>query len=254
MAKVYAIVNQKGGVCKTTTALNLAACLHRRKLKVLLLDLDPSRNLSSTTGTKDMSPDIYDLCFENAKLQDAIVKTDFGDTIPGSSELSQWDKNVVGPGSEYKIKELLEEYLDKYDYIIIDTPPMLGGLSVNAMAAANNIIIPSRADAYSLDGIKDLAQTISVVKKYCNPDLTISGVLITCDNPQTVMSRDYKKMSQMIAEQLNTVLFKTAIRQNISVSEAQAKAVSLYKYSPGCRGAKDYSTWTSELLKSERQR
>ena len=254
MAKVYAIVNQKGGVCKTTTALNLATCLHRRKLKVLLLDLDPSRNLSATTGTKGLSPDIYDLCFDNIPLQDAVVKTDFGDTIPGSIELSQWDKKVVGPGSEYKIKELLNDSLDLYDYIIIDTPPMLGGLSVNAMVAANSIIIPSRADAYSRDGIMDLAQTITVVKKYCNPDLAISGILITCDNPQTVMSKEYKIMSQQMAEQLNTVLFKTAIRQNVSVSEAQAHSESLYNYSPGCKGAKDYSTWTSELLKSERNR
>ena len=122
-----------------------------------------------------------------------------------------------------------------------------------AMVACNSVIIPSQADAYSLDGVTQLAETIMTVKKYCNPDLQIAGVLITNDNPQTVMSRDYKRNNQMLADQLGTRLFKTSIRHNVSISEAQAMGQPLFTYAPSCNGANDYTAWISELLKTEKK-
>ena len=253
MAKVYSVVNQKGGVSKTTTALNLASGLTMKKRKVLLIDMDPSRNLSTTIGAKDVTPDIFDVCFEDVPVQDAIIRTPFGDAIPGSQRMSTWDMQPDKVGKEFRLREKIAPVLDVYDYIIIDTPPMLGGISVAAMVACNSVIIPSQADAYSLDGVTQLAETIMTVKKYCNPDLQIAGVLITNDNPQTVMSRDYKRNNQMLADQLGTRLFKTSIRHNVSISEAQAMGQPLFTYAPSCNGANDYTAWISELLKTEKK-
>ena len=253
MAKVYTVVNQKGGVSKTTTALNLASGLFMKNKKVLLIDLDPSRNLSSTIGAKDLEPDIFDVCFTGIPVQEAIVRTPFGDAIPGSKRMSTWDMQPNNVAREYLVKERIEPLLDVYDYIIIDTPPMLGGISIASMVASNSVIIPSQADAYSLDGVTQLADTINTVKKYCNPGLTIAGVLITNDNPQTVMSRDYKLNNQKLADKLGTKLFKTAIRHNVSISEAQAMGQPLFTYAPRCNGAIDYTAWISELMRAEKK-
>ena len=255
MAKVYALVNQKGGVCKTTTAINLASCLLSRGFKVLLLDLDPSRNMSSTIGTKEKKPDIYDVCVNGLPIKDAIVKTPFGDCVPGSDRLSTWD--VLMPNNAFKknflVQECLAPVLDVYDYIILDTPPMLGGLSLASMVACDSVIIPSHADTYSMEGVMDLVKNIQTVKYYCRKDnLGIAGILITDDNPQTVMSREFKKNNQELVGKINTRLFQTSIRHNVTVSEAQAHGMPLQEYDPNCNGAKDYNDWTDELLKFEK--
>ncbi len=252
MAKVYAVVNQKGGVAKTTTAQSLAAGLKNRRKKVLVVDLDPSCNLSSTADIANEEPNIYDVLNGNAKITECARPTSLGDMVPGSRDLSGADRFLKDYGSDQKLKEALGEVSDRYDYIIIDTPPMLGILSVNAIVACDGVIIPANADKFSLDGIDDLSGTIEAVKKYGNPNLKIEGILITQDFPNTVMSRDCKKVADVIAEELGTKVFKTSIRHNTSMKKAQASGKTIFEYAPNDNAAVDYKKWIDELLRSKK--
>ena len=180
---------------------------------------------------------------------DAIQHTDgFGDIIVSSKALSGADGFITVTGKEYRLKEALEKVCDMYDYIIIDTPPALGILTVNALTACHSVIIPAQAEIYSLQGIEQLSETMKPVRKYCNPQLDIAGILLTRYSQRTVLSREVAEMAKQLAQKLGTKIFSTSIRENISVKEAQISQKSLFEYAPNSNAAKDYAAFIEELL------
>lgn len=249
MAKTICITNQKGGVGKTTTTYAVGLCLKKKGFKVLLIDLDPQGNLSlSVNAETEESVTIYEVLKGDVKTKDAIQTTDVIDIIPSNIVLSGVDLEFTQTGREFLLKEALNDVLSEYDYILIDTPPSLNILTINAFAVTNTIIIPMLADIFSLQGITQLYDTINRVKKYCNPSIKIEGILLTRYNSRTIFSSKIKETAELIAKQLNTVVFKTLIRTSITIQEAQAKQVNMYEYAPSNNAVIDYMHFVEELL------
>ena len=248
MAKIIAVINQKGGVGKSTTAAAVAAGLSLKGFKVLSIDLDAQGNLSYTYGADGKKPSILGVLIGDVKAADAIQQTGSGDIIPSNKSLAGADAFISDTGKEYRLKEAIEDIQTMYDYIIVDTPPALGILTVNALTACNSIIVPAQADIYSLQGIEQLAETIKPVKKYCNAALKIEGILLTRYNPRSILSRDIAEIAGQIADKLDTRLFKTTIREAIVVKEAQISRKTLYDYAPTANVTADYMSLIDELL------
>lgn len=245
--EVVAIVNRKGGVGKTATAQALGAGLIRKKKKVLYIDLDSQTNLTYGTGASLDGFNSMDILTGDATAEQAIQKTPQGDVIAGTEALAGADATIDGTGKEYRLKEAIEGL--KYDYIIIDTPAQLGTLTVNALTAADSVIIPVQAEVYSLQGIGLLNKTIEAVKKYCNPALSIRGILITRYNGRAVISKDMQGNLAEVAEQLKTRLYSTPIRECISIKEAQAQQTDIFSYAPRSNAALDYEAFIKEFTK-----
>lgn len=252
MSKVIAIVNQKGGVGKSTTAQALAAGLSLKGYKTLSIDLDAQGNLTYTTGAKTDGATALGVLTGELKLKDAIQHTHSGDIVAANKALSGADAFIADTGKEYKLKESLESVKTAYDYIIIDTPPALGILTINALTACDSVIIPAQADIYSLQGIEQLAETMKPVKKYCNPGLTIEGIVLTRYSSRSILSREIAELAEQLAAKLGTKLFKTTIREAIAVKESQISQQSLYNYAPKAKVTEDYTAFIEELLGEER--
>lgn len=250
--KVYSLVNQKGGVSKSTTAAELWAGLNARGYKCLAIDLDPQRNLSYHAGARTDGKSSFGLLTREATAAEAIQHTKTGDFIAASQALAGANKSIDETGKEYRLKEALSPLGGLYDYIVIDTPPTLGILTVNALTASDSLIIPALADVYSLQGIEELSHTISAVKTYCNKDLLISGILLTKYNPRTLLSQSMGDTMQGLAQKLGTRVFDTTIREGIAVREAQLKQMSLRDYAPNAKVTQDYDAFVDELLTTER--
>lgn len=251
MSKVFTITNQKGGAGKTTTAATLAAGLSLKGYKTLLVDLDPQGNLSYTAGAKTSGATVLGVLTGKVKPLDAVQHTGGGDIIAASKALSGADAFITDTGKEYKLKEALESLQGAYDYIIVDTPPALGILTINALTACNSVIIPAQADIYSLQGVEQLAETMKPVKKYCNPDLKIEGILLTRYSSRSVLSREVAELAEQLAKKLGTKLFQTKIREAIAVKEAQISQRTLYGYAPKAKATEDYTSFIEELLREE---
>lgn len=251
MSRVYAVINQKGGVGKSTTAATLAAGLSLKGYRTLSIDLDAQGNLSYTAGAKTNGATALGVLTGEVSVADAIQKTQSGDIIAASKALAGADAFITDTGKEYKLKEALEAVQADYDYIVIDTPPALGILTVNALTACNSVIIPAQADIYSLQGIEQLADTIKPVKKYCNPSLKIEGILLTRYSSRSVLSREIAELAEQLAAKLGTKLFKTTIREAIAVKEAQISQKTLYGYAPKAKATEDYTSFIEELLREE---
>ena len=249
--KSIAIINQKGGVGKTTTALALAAGLSRKGKRVLQVDLDAQANITQTLGADDSGLTVLDVLTRKSGIVKAIQKTEQGDVLPASPGLAGLDTVLTSVGKEYRLKEALGELNGNYDYIIIDTPPALGILTVNALAACNEIVIPAQADIFSLNGIKQLYETIQPVREYCNPTLKILGILLTRYSSRSILSRDIADVIEQTAQSLRTRLFKTTIRENIAIKEAQAKQQNIFSYAPKSNAAADYQAFTEEIMGGE---
>jgi len=248
MKQIIAITNQKGGVGKSTTAQALGAGYILKGYKVLFIDLDPQGNLSYTLGGKTSNYSILEVLDKQVPALQAIQRTEGGgDLIPSSPSLSGSDIQLNQTGKEYKLKEAIEPIKDRYDYIIIDTPPALGILTVNALTACTWAIIPAQADTYSLQGIGQLYNTINAVRQYCNPSFIIKGILLTRHNTRTILSKDMQDMIGETAKNLGTRLFITTIRENIAVKEAQAYRKDIFTYSPKSNASKDYQDLINEL-------
>lgn len=251
MSKVYAIINQKGGVGKSTTAEALASGLSLKGFKTLAIDLDAQANMSYTAGAKTDRETALDVLTGEVDAADAIQHTKNGDIIAASKTLAGADAFITDTGKEYRLREAIESIKEAYDYMVIDTPPALGILTINALTACDSIIIPAQADIYSLQGIEQLAETIKPVKKYCNPALAVDGILLTRYNHRSILSREVAELAGKLAEKLGTKLFRATIREAIAVKEAQISQQSLYSYAPRSKAAEDYTRFIAELLGEE---
>lgn len=251
--KTVSVINQKGGVGKSTTAEMLVSALSLKGFKVLAIDLDAQGNLSYSLASDLNSPTILEVLTEEISAKDAIKKAR-ADVISSNKALAGADAFIADTGKEYRLKEALEKIAKNYDFCIIDTPPALGILTINALTASDSVIIPAQADIYSLQGIENLEETIKAVKKYCNPNLKIEGILLTRYNPRTILSREVSEMAEKLAEKLETKLFKSKIRDAVAVKEAQISQESLFKYAPKSNVTKDYEGFINEFLGKERSK
>lgn len=251
MGKIFTVTNQKGGAGKTTTALALAAGLSLKGYSVLSIDLDAQGNMTYTAGARADGATALEVLIGEIKAADAIQNTNIGNFIPANKSLAGVDSFITDTGKEYRLKEALKPIKGEYDFIIIDTPPALGILTINALTACDSVIIPAQADIYNLQGIEKLAETIKPVKKYTNHNLKIEGILLTRYNPRSILSRELADFTNQIAEKLMTKLFQTTIREAIAIKEAQISQKSLYSYAPTAKVTDDYSHFIVELLDQE---
>lgn len=248
--KTITIINQKGGVGKSTTAHTLAVGLAKlHKKRVLLIDLDAQGNISYTLGASKETPSIYELLTDTATIKEAIQHRGGIDFISSSSALSVLDMTLKDTGKEFKLKEALAPLASSYDFIIIDTPPALGIITINALTASSDVIIPAQADIYSIQGIGQLKGTMDKVKKYCNNDLSIMGILLTRYNKRSNLTRDITDLITNTAKQLNTRVFNSTIREGVAVKEAQASKKDLFEYAPKSNPALDYKELVKEVIK-----
>lgn len=248
MGKVISIVNQKGGCSKSTTAVNLMAGLVKKGYKVLGIDLDSQRCLTSTfRGTEDKATSLSVLLGE-ATIKEAIQHTPEADIVPASRGLVMADSIITKPRKEYSLKEAVDTIKSQYDFIVIDCSPALGVLTINALVASDSIVIPLLADIYSLEGVRFLMDTVIPVKKQANPALTIEGLLLTQYEPRAILSKEVKGLASKFAESIGSKLFNATIRRSITVREAQATQQSLYSYAPQAKVTADYTAFIEELL------
>lgn len=252
-ALVLAIVAQKGGVGKTSTALAFSAGLALKGKRVLCIDMDAQGNLSQTMRAAPGGLSVLDVLTRKATAQQTAQQTEQGNIIPASPALAGADAVITATGKEYRLREALEPLRSMYDYIVIDTPPALGILTVNALTAADVAIIPAQADIYSLQSIQQLYETIETVQRYCNPGLKVDGILLTRYSPRAVLSRDLAEAASQAAEAYNTRLYKTAIRENIAVKEAQLEQTNIFQYAPKSNAAMDYAAAIEEFMEENKK-
>ena len=278
-------INQKGGVSKSTTSEALADGLTLKGYHTLLIDLDAQGSVSLTAGAVLNGSTIYEVLTKRCTAQEAIqqrthynaheveqndthedaqvyaheVEQEFkrnyshtatrADIIPASQQLAKIDIELTGIGKEHRLREQLKPLLTQYAYIVIDTPPALGLLTVNALTVANYVIIPSQADVYSMQGIHQLAETVEAVREYTNPELKLAGILLTRHNARSILSRDMTDTAKETADKIETFLYKTVIREGVAVKEAQANCLSIFEYAPKSNPAADYAAFVEEFLK-----
>ena len=247
--ETIAIVNRRGGVGKTATAHAIGAGLHLRGYKVLFVDMDSQCNLTYDTGAEEKPPTSMEVLNGTAPAEDALQHIPDGDIIPASPSLAVADTTITGTGKEYRLKEALSPIAGRYDFIIIDTPPALGVLTVNALTACNSVIIPAKPELHSLQGIGLLNETIRAVKKYTNPALTIKGILLTHYNGRTILAKDMKANLETTAQELGTKVFDTPIRICNALAEAQATQNNIYAYAPRSNATADYTALIDEIEK-----
>ena len=248
MKDIIAIINQKGGVGKSTTANALGAGLHLKGFKVLYIDMDAQGNLSYSLNVLNKPLTSLEVLTGTATAKEAITETPQGDIIPASGNLAGADTLITETGKEYRLKEAIEPLKKKYDYIIIDTPPALGVLTINALTACKSVLIPTQADIYSLQGIGQLSQTIETVKKYCNKDIAVKGILATRYNARANLTKDMTTLLQQTADQLHTKLYTTKIRECTALKEAQATQQDIFTYSSRSNASEDYKAFIEEYL------
>ena len=250
MTKTVAIANRKGGVGKTATAHALGAGLLRRGRRVLFIDLDSQCNLTDALGVdvKTVEASSLDVLEGSSEASEAIIQTEGGDLLPATPQLATADKVIDGVGKEYRLRDALQPIARRYDYIIIDTPPALGVLTINALTASNKVIIPAQADLYSLTGIEQLYGTIGAVQHFTNKKLKIDGILVTRYVGRSIISKDMRSNLEDVAKIIETKVYKTSIRECIAVKEAQATHKDIFSYSLKSNASKDYEAFIEEFL------
>lgn len=252
MTMIITITNQKGGIGKSTTAHNIGAGLALKGKKTLLIDLDPQGNLSMSCGISEPAMTVYSILTGKAPAKQVIkpVKKNL-DIIPASLNLSTADLELTDVGKEYKLAEAIEPVRGDYDYIVIDTPPALGILSVNALTIAHRVIIPAQADVFSLEAIRQLYSTIEAIQRYTNKELRIGGILLTRYNNRNILTQNLTEVLQKTAKQLDTKVFKSTIRETVAIREAQAKKQDIFAYAKSSGIANDYMGLVMEIMKDK---
>lgn len=241
MAKVITVINQKGGVGKTTTAHAIGAWLQRTKgKKVLFIDLDQQGNLTYATGASNSNYNSLKLLINGSLDAKKIQHTSSGfSVIPSDPALANIDMILTETGKEYRLKEALKSLKD-YDYVVIDNPPSMNVIMINALTASDFAIIPAQADIFSLQGITQLGKSLDAVKSYTNKDLNVLGIVLTRHNGRTILSRDILEVIEDTAKQLKTKVYSQTIREAVAVKEAQATRKDIFSYDAKSNASQDY--------------
>lgn len=248
--KAIAVANQKGGVGKTTTAGALISGLALKGYSVLGIDLDPQGNLSDSFGA-DMyeRATVYELIKKEADPDEVVQRLQGIDIIPSNIMLAGAEQELSQTGKEHRLKETLSPICDNYDYIVIDTPPSLGVLTVNAFTFAKEIIIPTTAGIFAANGINQLYNTVENVKKYCNSGVKIAGILFTKYNQRTNISKQIKELTEQLGQHIAAPIYEVCIRNGVIVEEAHANKTNIFTYSGESSVADDYRRFIEEYLK-----
>ena len=246
MSKVISISNHKGGVGKTTSAINIGAGLNKLGKKVLLIDFDPQANLSQSLGLINQDINIYGALRGEYKLQ-PITVTEGLDVIPSTLDLSGAEVELSSEaGREYILRDLIEPLRSSYDYILIDSPPSLGLLTINAFTASDEVLIPLQSQYLAIQGLSKLVEIIDKIKKRLNKNLKVGGVFITQYDSRKVLNRD---VVGTIQAHFKEGVFKTKIRDNVALAEAPTQGTDIFRYQPKSYGAEDYLSLCREILK-----
>jgi len=251
MGRVIAIANQKGGVGKTTTAINLAACIADKNKSVLAIDMDPQGNMTSGFGIdkNELKITTYDLLVdENLPIKECIIRNVFPwlSILPSNRNLAGAEIELLTvENMQYILREKLEDVIDEYDFIIIDCPPALGMLTVNAMTAADTVIVPIQCEFFALDGLTQLIYTIGLIQKSLNPDLEIEGVVFTMYDARTNLSL---QVVENVKDFLNQNIYKTIIPRNVKLAEAPSHGLPINYYAPKSTGAESYELLAEEVI------
>lgn len=255
MGKVIAIINQKGGVGKTTTAINLSACLAARGKKVLIIDSDPQGNTSSGLGVNGKESELttYDCLVNQTSMEEVMIKTEYKNLSlsPGNINLAGAELELVDAEKrEHRLKESLQGVKDQFDFIFIDCPPSLGLITLNAFAAADSVLIPIQCEYYALEGLAQLTRTIKMVKKGLNPELKIEGILLTMYDSRTNLS---VQVAQEVQKYFGATVYQTMIPRNVRLSEAPSYGMPIIAFDKNSKGAQCYKKLASEVIKQNKE-
>ncbi len=250
MGRIIAVANQKGGVGKTTTSINLSACLAEAGQKVLVVDVDPQGNTTSGLGVdkNNVENTIYELMLGECTVDEAIIKNvlDNLDVMPSNVNLAGAEIDLIGVEErEYILQKEINSVKDNYDFVIVDCPPSLSMLTVNAMTASDTVLVPIQCEYYALEGLSQLIHTINLVKKRLNPDLEMEGVVFTMYDARTNLSL---QVVENVKENLKQTIYKTIIPRNIRLAEAPSHGVPINIYDPKSAGAESYRLLADEVI------
>lgn len=255
MGKIIAIANQKGGVGKTTTSINLSACIAEKGKKVLVIDTDPQGNTTSGFGIdkNDLENTIYELILGECSIKDCIIKdvVENVSVLPSNVNLAAAEIELIGVDKkEYILKNEVDYIREEYDFIIIDCPPSLNMLTINSMTTADSVLVPIQCEYYALEGLAQLTRTVKMVKQSLNPDLSIEGVLLTMYDSRT-------NLSVQVAEEVQTyfaaTVYKTKIPRNVRLSEAPSYGMPILAFDKNSKGAEAYKKLASEVIKKNKE-
>lgn len=251
MGRVIAIANQKGGVGKTTTSINLSAALAEKGKKILVIDTDPQGNTTSGFGVdkNELENTIYELILGESSVQDCIIKNVIENIsiLPANVNLAAAEIELIGVDKkEYILKNEIDWVKDQYDYIILDCPPSLNILTINALTTADSVLVPIQCEYYALEGLSQLIHTVNLVKERLNPELDMEGVVFTMYDSRTNLS---SQVVENVKDHLNQNVYKTLIPRNIRLAEAPSYGMPINKYDPKSAGAEAYMNLAEEVLK-----